>query len=278
MIGCEYAGTFAALGTKVHVVDGRDKLLPFLETEISHSLVHAMIEDGIKFHWKEKVLLCDTASDSVSIHLSSGGRIECDVVLVCTVRCSNTKSLNVVAAGLTLGTRGLVQVGANYQTKEVPHIYAASDVIGAPALAATGIEQARASVSHAFDCSQEQTLSRLVPTRIYTIPEASFVGETERSLLEKQIPYLVGRCRYLDIPRGDIIGDNNGFLKLLFHRDDSRILGVHVMGEQATEVVHIGLLAMSMNATAEVFRQICFNYPTLGDLYKYATLNALNKH
>ena len=276
VIGCEYAGTFAALGTEVHLIDGRDILLSFLDREISRSLVDAMTENGIHFHWKETVLACDASRrERIVTKLLSGATIESDGVLVCAGRSSNTESLNVSAAGLTLGKRGLVQVGPNYQSTEVPHIYAAGDVIGAPALAATGIEQARVAVCHAFGEPRSCGLSRLLPTGIYTIPEASFVGDTEESLVEKKIPYIVGRCKYSEIPRGDIIGDNVGFLKLLYHRDDLRLLGVHVMGEQATEVVHLGLLAMMMNATADLFQQTCFNYPTLGDLYKNATYDAI---
>ncbi len=278
VIGCEYAGTFAALGAEVHLVDGRDTLLPFLDREISLGLVAAMTENGICFHWKTKVLECDTSrAGNVGIRLSSGTTMECDGVLVCAGRSSNTQSLNAHAAGLTLGPRGLVQVNPNYQSTEVGHIYAAGDVIGAPALAATGIEQARVAVCHAFDAPWGCGVARLLPTGIYTIPEASFVGDTEEALIAKKVPYIVGRCRYADIPRGDIIGDHLGFLKLLFHQEDMRILGVHVMGEQATEVVHLGLLAMTMNATADLFHQVCFNYPTLGDLYKYATHDAMLK-
>ncbi len=276
VIGCEYAGTFAALGTEVHLVDGRDTLLSFLDHEISDGLAAAMTENGIQFHWKAKVLECDsTIGENVVIKLSTGATIECDGVLVCAGRSSNTQDLNVSAAGLTLGKRGLMQVGTNYQSIEAPHIYAAGDVIGAPALAATGIEQARVAVCHAFNEPLACGLSRLLPTGIYTIPEASFVGETEQALIEKGTPYVVGRCRYEDIPRGNIIGDHQGFLKLLYHQKEMRLLGVHVMGEQATEVVHLGLLGMTMNATADLFHQICFNYPTLGDLYKYATYDAM---
>ena len=276
VIGCEYAGTFAALGTEVHLVDGRDTLLPFLDREISQGLAVAMTENGIQFHWKAKVLECDLSiGQNVIIKLSTGSTIECDGVLVCAGRTSNTLNLNVSAAGLTLGQRGVIQVGPGYQSTEAPHIYAAGDVIGAPALAATGIEQARVAVRHAFEEALRCSLSRLLPTGIYTIPEASFVGETEQSLIEQGIPYVVGRCRYEDIPRGNIIGDHQGFLKIIYHQKDMRILGVHVMGEQATEVVHLGLLGMTMNATADLFQQVCFNYPTLGDLYKYATYDAM---
>ncbi len=276
VIGSEYAGTFAALGTEVHLVDGRETLMPFLDAEISRGLTEAMSANGVRFHWKEKVVKCDASkSGDVLLTLSSGATITGDGVLVCAGRSSNTAALDLAAAGLTPGKRGLVQVGAHYQSTEVPHIYGAGDVIGPPALAATGIEQARVAVFHAFGNSMKSELTPLLPTGIYTIPEASCVGDTETALVEKGIPYVVGRARYADIPRGDIIGDETGFLKLLFHRDDMRLLGVHVMGEHATELVHIGLMAMMSNATAELFNRACFNYPTLGDLYKYATYDAL---
>ena len=276
VIGSEYAGTFAALGAEVHLVDGRDTLMPFLDAELSRGLADAMTANGVQFHWKEKVVKCDaTQPGDVVLTLSSGATLAGDGVLVCAGRSSNTDTLNLAAAGLTPGKRGLIQVGPHYQSTEVPHIYGAGDVVGPPALAATGIEQARIAVCHAFGETMKCDLSPLLPTGIYTIPEASCVGDTEAALVEKNIPYLVGRARYADIPRGDIMGDTAGFLKLLFHRDDLRLLGVHVMGEQATEVVHIGLVAMLMNATAELFNRACFNYPTLGDLYKHAAYDAL---
>jgi NAD(P) transhydrogenase len=276
VIGSEYAGTFAALGAEVHLVDARDTLMPFLDAEISRGLADAMTANGVRFHWKEKVVKCDASRPGeVILTLSSGATMAGDGVLVCAGRSSNTETLNLAAAGLTPGNRGLIQVGAHFESTEVPHIYGAGDAIGPPALAATGIEQARVAVFHAFGDTLKSDIAPLLPTGIYTIPEASCVGATEAALVEKQIPYVAGRARYADIPRGDIIGDNVGFLKLLFHRDDLRLLGVHVMGEQATEVVHIGLMAMMMNATAELFNRACFNYPTLGDLYKYAAYDAL---
>lgn len=276
VIGSEYAGTFAALGTEVHVVDGRDTLMPFLDAEISRVLTDAMTANGIKFHWKERVVACDaSAAKEVVLTLSSGAILSGDGVLVCAGRGSNTQGLNLPAAGVTPGRRGIVTVNADFVSTDCSHIYAVGDVIGAPALAATGIEQARVAICHAFDDARKCDLAPLLPTGIYTIPEASCVGETEASLLENGIPYLVGRARYRDIPRGEIIGDHVGFLKLLFHRDDQRLLGVHIVGEQATEVIHIGLMAMLTNATTELFNRACFNFPTLGDLYKYATYDAL---
>ena len=165
-------------------------------------------------------------------------------------------------------------VDAKYRTS-VPHVYAAGDVIGPPALAATGMEQARWAITHAFGITVKAELASLQPTGIYTIPEASMVGDTEAALKEKNVPYLVGRARYRDTARGHIIGDERGFLKLLFRQNDMRLLGVHVMGEHATDIVHIGLMAMLQDADADLFNRACFNYPTLGDLYKFATYDAI---
>ena len=275
VIGAEYACTFAALDVETHLVDGRDTLMPFLDAEISRALAGAMEANGVRFHWKERVTACDAPRPGdIVLTLSSGATLACDGVLVCAGRQSNTAQLNLAAAGIAPGKRGLVPVNAHYQS-EVPHIYAAGDVVGPPALAATGIEQARVAVSHAFDSTFKEDLAGLLPTGIYTIPEASMVGETERSLREKGVDFITGRARYADLPRGEIIGEGTGFLKLLFRREDMRLVGVHVIGEQATEVVHIGLIAMLAGADADLFNRACFNYPTLGDLYKYATYDAL---
>jgi NAD(P) transhydrogenase len=197
-------------------------------------------------------------------------------VLVAAGRQSNTADLNLAAAGLTPGKRGLITADDHYRT-EVPHIFAAGDVIGAPALAATGMEQARMAMCVACERDYKDAVAPILPTGIYTIPEASMAGETEESLRSKGIDYVVGRARYMDNPRGQIVGDENGLLKLIFRRDDMRLLGVHVVGEQATELVHIGLVAMMSGSGAELFNRTCFNYPTLGDLYKYATYEAMLK-
>ena len=275
VIGSEYAGTFAALGVETHLVDGRDTLMPFLDAEISTALAAAMAANGVQFHWKQRVTACDASqSGPVVLTLSSGETLSCDGVLVCAGRQSNTANLNLAAAGITPGSRGLVPVNSHYQS-DVPHIYAAGDVVGPPALASTGIEQARVAVGHAFASTFKKELATLLPTGIYTIPEASMVGETEASLREKGVEFIAGRARYADNPRGEIIGDQVGFLKLLFRREDMRLLGVHVIGEQATEVVHVGLIALLAGADADLFNRACFNYPTLGDLYKYATYDAL---
>jgi NAD(P) transhydrogenase len=277
VIGAEYACTFAALGVAVHLIDGRDALLGFLDREISENIQRAMTAAGVHFVWKEKVTRCDAPSTGeITLTLTSGATLAVSDVLVAAGRQSNTGDLNLAAAGLTLGKRGLIKVNAQCRT-EVPHIFAAGDVIGAPALAATGMEQARMAMCVACEVDYKDVVAPILPTGIYTIPEASMAGETEDSLKAKGVDYVIGRARYMDNPRGQIVGDENGLLKLIFARDDMRLLGVHVVGEQATELVHIGLVAMMSGSGAELFNRTCFNYPTLGDLYKYATYEAILK-
>jgi len=277
VIGAEYACTFAALGVEVHLIDGRDALLGFLDREISENIQRAMTAAGVHFIWKEKVTRCDAPpAGDVTLTLTSGATLVVSDVLVAAGRQSNTADLNLSAAGLTPGKRGLIKVDAQCRT-EVPHIFAAGDVIGAPALAATGMEQARMAMCVACEVDYKDVAAPILPTGIYTIPEASMAGETEDSLKSKGVAYVVGRARYIDNPRGQIVGDESGLLKLIFARDDMRLLGVHVVGEQATELVHIGLVAMMSGSGAQLFNRTCFNYPTLGDLYKYATYEAILK-
>ncbi len=277
VIGAEYACTFAALGVQVHLIDGRDSLLGFLDREISENIQRAMTAAGVRFVWKEKVTRCEAPpTGDVILTLTSGATLAVTDVLVAAGRQSNTADLDLGAAGLTPGKRGLVPVDAHCRAA-VPHIFAAGDVIGPPALAATGMEQARMAVCAAFGFNYKDLVAPILPTGIYTIPEASMAGETEESLGAKGVAYIVGRARYRDNARGQIIGDENGLLKLIFARDDLRLLGVHVVGEQATELVHIGLIAMMSGSGAELFNRTCFNYPTLGDLYKYATYEAILK-
>ncbi|MCE9554027.1 MAG: Si-specific NAD(P)(+) transhydrogenase [Planctomycetes bacterium] len=275
VIGSEYACTFAAMGVKVHLIDGRDTLLPFLDGEISRALADAMASNGIHFHWTERVTGCDaSAPGDLRLTLTSSKEMRCDGLLVCAGRASNTGDLNLAAAGITLGQRGLIPVDAQFRS-QVPHIYAAGDVIGPPALAGTSMEQARIAMCHAFGILVKADLTPMLPIGIYTIPEASMVGETEESLRKAGVAYIAGRARYEDNPRGQIIGDDTGFLKLLFRRDDMRLLGVHVCGEHATELVHIGLMTLLLEGGADAFNRACFNYPTLGDLYKYAAYDAI---
>ena len=276
VIGAEYACTFQALGAKVHILDGRDALLPFLDAEVSRELVAALERKGTTFHWKAKVQKCTPQENGgVSLELSSGETLTVDAVLVAAGRQSNTAGLDLDKAGVKLGERGIIPVNEHFQTN-VENIYAAGDVIGFPALASVSMEQARRVVRHAFATGGSR-FSPLLPNGIYTIPEVSMIGETEESLKKKGINYIVGRARYENNARGRIIGDQDGFLKLLFSQDGLKLVGVHIMGELATEVVHIGLMAMMCGAAAELFVDACFNLPTLGLLYKTATLDALKE-
>ncbi|HWO01473.1 MAG TPA: Si-specific NAD(P)(+) transhydrogenase [Blastocatellia bacterium] len=276
VIGSEYACTFAALGTKVDLIDARDALLPFLDVELSNALLAGMQNLGIVFHWGERVTCEAPPEGQLLLTLSSGKTLKTDGLLIAAGRSSNTAELNLKAAGITAGKRGLLTVNASFQT-EVPNIYAAGDVIGFPALAATSMEQARVAMCHACDKPYKTEIPNVLPTGIYTIPELSTVGETEESLKNKGVEYVVGRARYDQNARGQIIGDRTGFLKVLFNSSDMKVLGVHVIGEQASELAHIGLIAMLTGSGAELFNTACFNYPTLGDLYKYAAYDAMLK-
>jgi NAD(P) transhydrogenase len=278
VIGSEYACTFAALGTGVWVIDGRDELMPFLDREVAHALADAMHKRlGIEFIWKNQVTACK-ANDvgDITLEFDTDSRLCVDAVLVAAGRASNTASLNLAAAGVNVSPKGRLTVDAHYRT-HVPHIYAAGDVIGFPALASTSMEQARVAMCHAFDQGHKTTVGPLLPTGIYTIPEVSMIGATEEQLKSEGVDYVVGRALYSQCARGEIIGDQTGFLKLLFRCNDMKLLGTHIIGEQASEVIHIGVVAMLSESTSELFNRSCFNFPTLGDLYKVATYDAMVK-
>ncbi len=272
VIGAEYAGLFAALGVETHLIDGREVLLPFLDGELSAALESALTSLGVRFVWHESVVGCTVpAGGPVTLTLASGRRLTVDQVLVCAGRVSRTADLNPEAAGLAVADKGRLAVDACYRTN-VPHVFAVGDVIGFPALASTSAEQGRAAAMVA--CGGEACpVAAVLPTGIYTIPEVSAAGETEAALRKLGLPYLVGRARYADTPRGKIVGDDTGFLKLLF-RADGTLVGVHVIGELASEVVHVGVLGLMTGATVELFERTCFNYPTLGELYKLAARDA----
>jgi NAD(P) transhydrogenase len=274
VIGSEYASTFAALGASVHLIDGKNALLPFLDAELSRALTAAMEKNGIRFHWGARPSShSQEESGKVTLTLESGERLSVDAVLVASGRKSNTETLNLAAAGVTVGDRGIIPVDASYRTN-VPHIFAAGDVIGFPALASTSMQQARYAIRAAFDAAELTPPSRFLPTGVYTIPEVSMAGETEEALERAGIEYVAGRAPYTRCARGRIIGDTEGFLKLLFRRSDMRLLGVHAMGEQATELVHVGMIALMTGASADLFDEACFNVPTLGALYKVAAFEA----
>jgi NAD(P) transhydrogenase len=277
VIGSEYASTFAALETRVHLIDGHGILLPFLDAGVSRALAAAMERNGITFHWNGRVVACIAdGGGKITLTLSSDESLIVDAVLVAGGRRSNTESLNLAAAGVKTNERGLIRVDDHFRT-EVPHIYAAGDVVGFPALASTSMQQGRLAMMHAFGSDVSSTAFRLLPAGVYTIPEVGMVGDTEESLTKKGIDYIVGLGPYQDNARGRIVGDDGGFLKLLFRQQDMKLLGVHAMGERAAELVHIGLVAMLTNSTAKLFLEMCFNLPTLGELYKLASLDAVSR-
>lgn len=277
VIGSEYACMFAALGVPTTLVDGRDRLLPFVDSELSAALLAAMERLGIQFVWKETVQSCpDPGEDRVKLTLSSGRVLDVDHALICAGRMCRTPEMKLEKAGVILAEKGRVPVDAQFRTN-VPHIYAVGDVIGYPALASTSAEQGRAAASHRFDCEFGNCpVAAVLPSGIYTIPELSSAGATEEELKKKGVDYVVGRATYADVPRGKIIGDKSGFLKLLFDKASRKLLGVHIIGEQATEVVHIGVMTLMAEGGADLLLRTCFNYPTLGELYKHATLDAVN--
>jgi NAD(P) transhydrogenase len=276
VIGCEYACTFAALGVDVYLVDGRTELLDFLDRDVWAVLEKAMIALGVRFMKGERVLECVAGEDGVSLSLSSGRTVEVDAVLVAAGRVANTAHLNLDAAGLKADERGRIGVSEHYQTA-VTHIYAAGDVVGFPALASTSMEQARLAMVDAFDLKYKKSAATVLPLGVFTIPEVSVAGETENSLRTKGISYVAGRALYDANARGKIIGDREGLLKLLFREHDMKLLGVSVVGESASELVHIGVMALMLEADHSLFIETCFNYPTLGQLYKYATYDAMGR-
>ena len=277
VIGCEYACTFAAVGIEVTLIDEGDRILTFMDREISATLRQAMEKLGVIFYAPDSVEKCESDRKRVTVRLESGRMVYADAALVAAGRVANTDRLNLDAAGLLVRTNGTIEVDQHFRTT-APHIYAAGDVIGFPALASTSMEQARLAMVNAFDLKYKKEVAPVLPYGVYTIPEASMCGETEDSLKAKNIPYVVGRAAYGQNSRGIIIGDNVGFLKLLFGVDEGmKLLGVHIIGEQASELLHIGLTAMLSGAGADLFIRTCYNYPTLSELYKYATYDAMGE-
>jgi NAD(P) transhydrogenase len=274
VIGCEYACTFAALGIPVTLVEARTPLLSFLDLEMSTRLKGRMEGLGVQFRMPATVESVEVEEGRVTLGLKDGDTIAAAALLVASGRSANTTGIGLEEAGVKLGDRGRVLVDEHYQTS-VSNIFAAGDCVGFPALASTSMEQARVAVAHAFALYPKDRIAPILPYGLYTIPELSMAGETEESCKEAGIDYVVGRAAYATNARGQIIGDGGGFLKLIFRRQDMKLLGVHVIGEQASELVHVGLTALLCHAGAQLFIETCYNYPTLSELYKYATYNAM---
>ena len=274
VIGIEYASMFAALGVKVTVVEKRPRLLDFCDAQITEGLQYHLRDLGVVFRLGEEVTGVDRHADGALTQLASGKRIASDVVLYAAGRQGETDDLGLEHAGLEADERGRIAVGPDYRTA-VDHIFAAGDVIGWPALAATSMEQGRLASAHAFGV--DASMSELLPVGIYTIPEISYVGRTEEELTEAAVPYEVGISRYRELARGHILGDTYGMLKLLVSPEDRTILGVHVLGTNATEVIHIGQTVMGFDGTIDYLIDAVFNYPTLAESYKVAALDARNR-
>jgi NAD(P) transhydrogenase len=275
VVGVEYASVFAALGTKVTVVESRANMLDFCDEQVVEALRYHLRDLSVTFRFGETVAAVDTHADGTLTSLASSKKIASDTVVYSAGRQGATEALDLAAAGLSADDRGRIKVDESFRT-EVEHIYAVGDVIGFPALAATSMEQGRRA---AYNACGEPThrLDELYPIGIYTIPEISFVGRTERELTDDQVPYEVGLARYRELARGQIVGDSYGLLKLLVAPDDRRILGVHVFGTAATEIVHLGQALMALGATVDYLVDAVFNYPTLTEAYKVAALDATNK-
>ncbi|MBK5254514.1 MAG: FAD-dependent oxidoreductase, partial [Vicinamibacteria bacterium] len=275
VIGCEYATIFQALGVAVTLICSTERLLPFLDAEISDHLRLQM--DFLGLDVRRKTALVETVLDSsptsVLLRLSEGD-LWVDRVLFATGRQGATADLNLAKAGLTATDRGQIKVNEHYQTG-VGHIYAAGDVIGIPALASTSMEQARVAMCHAFDLGYKDRVNAILPMAIYTIPEVASVGETEESSAKKGIPCLVGRTSYSGNARGQIVGDLEGLVKLVFRNPDKKLLGVHIVGESASELIHVGQAVLYFGGTIDDFISLVFNIPTLGDAYKYAAYDGL---
>jgi NAD(P) transhydrogenase len=276
VIGCEYTSMFAAYGIKVTLFDTRNDLLRFVDQEIVQALIYHMRTNGVTMRMGEQLDKVTTdESGRVVTTFKSGKTIVTDVLLFAMGRIANTDTLNLAAVGITPDKLGQLKVNERYQT-EVPHIYAAGDVIGFPGLASTSMEQGRLACCHAFHVEQS-TLPTVLPYGIYTIPEISTVGKAEEELTKEGVPYEIGRAFYKEIARGQIVGDLDGLLKLIFHRTTLELLGVQIIGDGATELVHIGQAVLTYGGKVDFFVHNVFNYPTLAECYRTAALDGINR-
>ena len=276
VIGVEYASMFAALGVRVILVERQNKLLGFADSEMIEALCYHLRDTRVTLRLNEEVDSVEETSDGgVVANLKSKKKISGDTLLYAVGRQGNVEELNLAAAGLEADTRGRITVDSDYRTSQ-PNIFAVGDVIGFPSLASVSMEQGRMAVGHAFGSLLKSDPANY-PYGIYTIPEISFVGKTEEQLTDEDVPYEVGIAYYREIARGQIRGDTTGRLKIIFHRETRQILGVHIIGEGASELLHIGQAVLILGGTVDYFVNTVFNYPTLAECYKAAAFNGLNK-
>lgn len=274
VIACEFVSIFAALGVQVCVVDSHAQLLTYLSEDVVGVLADSFLGMGVTFHMQERVAEIRREGSGTLTLLESGTQIRTDAVLYAQGREPNSERLQVSRAGI-IAKDGWIEVNQHFQTS-VPHIFAVGDLIGRPALASTGMEQGRAAVLYAFGGEMHMTAENL-PMAVYTIPEISYVGKTEKEVHQENIPYLVGRAYFKDSARGQIIGDAQGLLKLIVDARNEKLLGVHIVGEQASELIHIGQLVMNLHGTVRDLVANVFNYPTLAECYKLAALDCTHQ-
>lgn len=279
VIGCEYASVFTNLDVKANLVDTRDRLLSFLDDEITDALSYHLRQQGVVIRHDEACSSVETGEDGVVLHCKSGKKFKTDLLLWANGRTGNTQDLGLEDIGLTPNRRGQLDVNESYQTA-LPHIYAVGDVAGPPALASASYDQGRFVGAHIAHGECDWSLIEEFPNGIYTVPEISSVGRTERELTVAQVPYEVAQAQFQTIARAQITGHTVGMLKILFHRESMEILGIHCFGEQASEIVHIGQAIMSQKGKAnslQYFADTTFNYPTMAEAYRVAALNGLNR-
>ncbi len=279
VIGCEYASIFRGLGVKTDLINTRDRLLSFLDNEVSDALSYHFWNSGVVIRNDETFEKIEGTEDGVIVHLQSGKKMKADCLLYANGRTGNTDKLNLPAVGLEGDSRGQLKVDGNYRT-EVEHIYAVGDVIGYPSLASAAYDQGRFVAQAITKGQADGNLIDDIPTGIYTIPEISSVGKTEQELTAAKVPYEVGRSSFKHLARAQIAGKDIGSLKILFHRETKQILGIHCFGERAAEIIHIGQAIMEQKGeanTIEYFVNTTFNYPTMAEAYRVAALNGLNR-
>ncbi|MEH6452146.1 MAG: Si-specific NAD(P)(+) transhydrogenase [Psychromonas sp.] len=279
VIGCEYASIFRGLGVKTDLINTRDRLLSFLDAEMSDALSYHFRNSGIILRHDEEYEKVESTSKGVVIHFKSGKKMKAGCLLYANGRTGNTDKLNLQSIDIKPDSRGLLAVNEHYQT-EVKNIYAIGDIIGYPSLASAAYDQGRIAAHVILTQEGKQKLIKDIPTGIYTIPEISSVGKTEQMLTQQKVPYEVGRAQFKDLARSQILGSDVGSLKILFHRETKEILGIHCFGERAAEIIHIGQAIMEQKGegnTIEYFVNTTFNYPTMAEAYRVAALNGLNR-
>jgi NAD(P) transhydrogenase len=280
VVGCEYASMFRNLGIKINLINTRAQLLSFLDDEICDALSYHLRDQGVLIRHNEECERVEPVDDGVVLHLKSGKRLKTDVLLWANGRTGNSQNMGLEAIGLELNERGHIVVDENYQTKAHPHIFAVGDVVGWPSLASAAYDQGRFAATLAIEGHCDHRLVRDIPTGIYTSPEISSLGRTERELTEAKVPYEVGHSLFRSLARAQITGQTVGMLKILFHRETLQILGIHCFGDQASEIIHIGQAIMGQAGSANslnYFINTTFNYPTMAEAYRVAALNGLNR-